>query len=70
MTSAELKEAMRNASPVKFNGVEYQNIAAYIYRRVTDIHTGGYKFIFQVELIDRSGHSVTIADAEKVSLIT
>ena len=69
MTSAEIKTAMQNSSPVKFNGVEYKSITAYIYRRVTDIHTGKDKFIFQLELIDRSGHSVTIADAEKVELI-
>ena len=69
MTSKEIKEAMQNSSPVKFNGTEYQSITAYIYRRVTDIHTGMNKFIFQVELIDRCGHSVTIADAEKVEWI-
>lgn len=66
MTSAEIKNAMQNSTPIKFNGIEYQSITAYIYRRVTDIHTGMNKFIFQCELIDRCGHSVTIADAEKV----
>lgn len=69
MTSAEIKTAMQNGSPVKFNGIEYKSITAYIYRRVIDIHTGMNKFIFQCELIDRNGHSVTIADAEKVELI-
>ena len=69
MTSAEIKEAMQNLTPVKYNGVVYQSITAYIYRRVTHPHTGKYKFILQCELLDRCGHSVTVVDAENVEFI-
>lgn len=69
MNSDEVKEAMRNFTPVKYKGEEYKSISAYIFRRVTNPHTGKYTFILQVELESRCGHSVTIADAKKVELI-
>lgn len=69
MTSEEIKQAMRNETPVKYNGVKYDKITAYIYRAIKDNHTGLIKFIFQVELVDTCGISVLIADAGKVELI-
>lgn len=70
MTSKEIKQAMQNRTPVKYKGEEYKGITAYIYRRVTDLHSGADTFILQCELLDRSGHSVVIADAERVEYIT
>lgn len=69
MTSEEVKQAMLDGSPVKYRDAEYKGIVAYIYRRVTDVHSGKVKFILQCELLDRSGHSVVIVDAEKVNFI-
>ena len=69
MTSEEIKQAMKDGSPVTFNGTEYKCITAYIYRRVTDRHNGRATFILQCELLDRCGHSVVIADAKKVEMI-
>lgn len=69
MTSEAVKQAMQDGTPVKYRDAEYKGIVAYIYRRVTDIHSGKVKFILQCELLDRSGHSVVIADARKVEYI-
>ena len=68
MTSEDIKKAMLSFAPVKHNGIEYLRITAYIYRV---IRTNGdkYKTIMQCELLDRSGNSVTIAEAEKVELV-
>lgn len=70
MTSEEIKEAIKNSSPVTYKGTEYKCITAYIYRRIIDRHTGKSTFILQCELLDRSGHSVVIVDAKKVEMIT
>ena len=69
MTSAEIKEAMKNDSPVKCNGVEYSRITAYIFRSIKDNHTGKIGFKLQCELLDRCGVSIVIVDAGKVELI-
>jgi hypothetical protein len=69
MTSEEIKKAMRNFSPVRYKGIEYAKINAYIYRIYVNPHTGKYKESFQLELQDKKTHSVTIAEAEKVELI-
>ena len=69
MTSEEIKKAMLAFAPVKYNGIEFSRISAYIYRVVETHEKGKYKTILQCELLDRSGHSVTIAEAEKVKLI-
>ena len=69
MTSAEIKRAMVNFSPVICNGIEYQKINAYIYRIVSNPHTLIAKEILQVELQDKSGNSITIARADDVTLL-
>ena len=68
MTSEEIKNAMREFSPVLYKGVKYKRITAYIYRVVTTAY-GTFKIVMQCELLDYCGNSVTIADAEKVELI-
>lgn len=68
MTSEEIKQAMRNETPVTYKGVKYDKITAYIYRAVKDNHTGKIKFIFQVEVVDHCGNSVSIVDAGKVEV--
>ena len=69
MTSAEIKEAMQKFSPVRYGGIEYKRISAYIYRVVAVPMSNIYKGIIQVELLDKNEQSVTIAEAEKVELI-
>ena len=69
MTSKEIKKAMEDGTPVEYKGVHYKGIVAYIYRRVEDIHSGKVTFILQCELLDRCGHSVVVADADKVNYI-
>lgn len=69
MTSEEIKKAMREFSPVKYNGIRYKRITAYIYRVVETHKKGTFKTVLQVELVDYCGNSVTIAEAEKVELI-
>lgn len=69
MTSAEIKTAMQNFSPVRYKGIEYKNINAYIYRIYRNPQTGKFKEAFQLELQDKKANSITIAEAEKVELI-
>lgn len=69
MTSEQVKEAMHNFTPVIYDGIKYKRISAYIYRVVFNKHTGKYKTIYQVELLDKNENSVTIADLTKVELI-
>lgn len=69
MTSTEIKKAMINFTPVIHRGIEYQRISAYIYRIFVSPHTGKYKETFQVELLDKNGQSVTIADANEVKIL-
>lgn len=68
MTSEQVKEAMRNFSPVIYDGIEYKRITAYIYRVIKSKHEATFKTILQVELLDRKECSVTIADPKKVEL--
>lgn len=69
MTSAEIKKAMVNFSPVKSGGIEYEKINAYIYRIFVNPQTRIAKEVFQVELQDKSGNSITIANANDVELV-
>lgn len=69
MTSEEIKEAMHNFTPVMYDGIRYKRISAYTYRVVIDKNRGTYRTIYQVELLDRNEHSVTIADPAKVEVI-
>ena len=68
MTSAEIKKAMVNFSPVIHRGLEYQKINAYIYRICINPQTKKYKEIYQLELQSKSGNSITIANADEVTL--
>lgn len=70
MTSAEIKQAMVNLSPVIHRGIEYQRISAYIYRIYISPNSHKYREAFQVELLDMNGQSVTIADANEIKLKT
>lgn len=69
MTSEEIKKAMHEFSPVRYNGIAYRRITAYIYRAIETHKKGTFKIILQCELLDYCGNSVTIAEAEKVELI-
>lgn len=69
MTSAEIKKAMVNFSPVIHRGIEYKKINAYIYRIYVNPQTGKYKEAYQLELQDKNGQSVTIANADDVNLL-
>ena len=69
MTSEEIKKAMVNFSPVRYKGIEYKRITAYIYRVVREPMRNSLKGIIQVELLDKNENSVTIAEPEKVELI-
>lgn len=68
MTSEEIKKAMREFSPVIHMGIEYQKINAYIYRIYVSPNTGKWKETFQLELQDKNGNSITIAEANDVTL--
>lgn len=68
MTSAEIKQAMVNFTPVIHRGIEYQRINAYIYRIYQNPNTHKYREAFQVELLDKNGQSVTIADSNDITL--
>ena len=69
MTSEEIKKAMHSFSPVRYKGIEYKRITAFIYRAVPVPMSNNFKGVLQVELLDRGGNSVTIAEAEKVELV-
>lgn len=62
MTREELKAAFMEEAPVLSGGIEYQKITALIYRK----ERGGRGLIVQAELLDRGGHSVTIAVPERI----
>ncbi len=68
MTSAEIKQAMVSLAPVIHRGIEYQRISAYIYRIYLNPVTHKYREAFQVELLDKNGNSVTIADTNEIKL--
>ena len=68
MTSEEIKQAMRDFTPIEYDGIVYSRISAYIYRCEKDRHTGKYRFVLQVELEDKCGHSVTIAPADRIKI--
>ena len=69
MTSDEIKKAMHEFKPVRYKGIEYEKITAFIYRAVPVPMSNKFRGILQVELLDKNKNSVTIAEAEKVELI-
>mgnify|MGYP003292951424 CR=1 FL=1 len=69
MTADEIKKAMHEFKPVRYNGILYKRITAYIYRAVPVPMTNNFRGVLQVELLDRGGNSVTIADADRVEAV-
>ncbi len=63
MTADEAKKAYYAETPVIHSGIEYERISALIYRKPK----GGAPYI-QLELLDKCGHSVTIAPLERTSI--
>jgi hypothetical protein len=68
MTSEQIKDAMLNFKPVKYKGITFKRITAYIFR-VVETTQGKYKTVMQCELLDKNNTSVVIAESEKVELI-
>ena len=63
MTHEEAKQAYLDMVPVWHNGIEYP----YIHARKIQRNKNG-KHIMLLELMDKCGHSITVAQCEKVSL--
>lgn len=63
MTPEEAKTAYLKKTPVLHNGIEY----AYIHARKIQRDNAG-KHIMLLELMDKSGHSITVAPVERVEL--
>ena len=63
MTSLEAKDAMLKHLPVESKGIAYSRISAIIYR---PDDSGGVSVT--LELLDKSGHSVTITYPKDVTL--
>mgnify|MGYP006378319105 CR=1 FL=1 len=70
LSSDEIKDAMIRFLPIKYDGIRYRRISAYIYRVIETNRPGVYKTALQCELVDRKANSVTIADSRKVELDT
>lgn len=62
MTNEEIKEAMYAQTPVEYKGIKYRCISAIIYRKGFEVKTD-----ITLELLDKCGHSVTIAPAKDVN---
>ena len=61
MTNAEAKDALIRRTPVIFKNIEYSYISAIIYRYDKDDNLH-----ISVELTDKNGRSVTIAQLKDV----
>ena len=61
MTGAELKEALLQRCPVVCSGIRYAYISAIIYRAKGD------RIAVTAELMDVNAHSVTVAEAGKIT---
>ena len=59
MTSAEIKEAMRQEKPVIYNGIEYACIREYIY---------DWQGKLSLSLLDKGGNALVRAPADRVEL--
>ncbi|MCI8284283.1 MAG: hypothetical protein HFE90_03305 [Firmicutes bacterium] len=60
MTANELIEAIYEEYQVIYNGIEYKKVTGLTYKKIG----GGIRLLG--ELLDKCGHSVTIAPAEKI----
>jgi hypothetical protein len=63
MTNDEVKKAWLARIPVCCDGINYFCVSALIYRL-----TENGEMILSVELMDKNGHSITIARPEKVEV--
>ena len=61
MTNAEAKDALIRRTPVIFKNIEYSCISAIIYR-----YDKNDNLLISVELTDKNGRSVTIAQLKDV----
>lgn len=61
MTNNEAKIALKNHTPVVFNGIEYLYISAIIYR-----YDKNKNLVISAELTDKNTRSVTIAQLKDV----
>lgn len=61
MTGEEAKRALLEQHPIVNNGIEYLYVSAIIYRRDKN-----KRIAITLELMDKSGHSVTYAPIESV----
>lgn len=64
VTNEEIKDALYAETPVEYHGIKYRCISAIIYRKGQDTKTD-----ITVELLDKCGHSVTIAPAKDVNSV-
>ena len=64
MEKVDLNAAFKNMMPVEYRDIRYQYISAVIYRAVSK-----KKHIMQVELMDKCGHCVVIANPDEVYVI-
>lgn len=66
MDYKEANEALREGCPIECNGIVYRWINAIIWRVVRDKDGKISEKYVAAELLDFSGHSVTIARIEKI----
>lgn len=64
MTNEEVKKAMFERTPVKFNGIEYAYVSAIIYRYDTKGN-----LLVSAELMDKNENSVIIAQTKDVCVV-
>lgn len=64
MEQVDLQKAFRERMPVEYRGTRYLYISAVIYRSVSK-----KSHIMQLELMDKSKHSVIVASPEEVFVI-
>lgn len=64
MEQIDLQKVFRERKPVEFRGTRYLYISAVVYRSVSK-----QKHIMQLELMDKCGHSVVIANPDEVYVI-
>lgn len=69
MTSTEIKQAMTNCNPVKYNGAEYDRISAYVLRSKV-LHNGEVQIYKELEIIDsKAKNCVLVVDPKDVEMI-
>ena len=64
MTNDEVKKALYERTPVKYNGIEYAYISAIIYR-----YDKKGNLIVSAELFDKNGNCVVIAQIKDICAV-